>query len=291
MEDLIRDDGLRLQILQELGQPPALWERGETLFWDDPYISQQMLAAHLDPHTDAASRRPETIARSVEWLIAALPLAAGQRVLDLGCGPGLYATQLARRGLRVTGVDYSRNSIAYARGQAQSDGLEIEYVCQNYLELDCREQYEAALLIYGDFCVLADAERDRLLGNVWRALKPGGQFVFDVSTRRLHGRVRERSGWRASAHGFWRPGWHLVLTQSFDYPEHDICVDQYVVIEANGRVSVYRNWFHDYAPETITPVLEAAGFKIRGIWGDLTGAPYVADAEWIGLVAEKGGKG
>jgi SAM-dependent methyltransferase len=249
-----------------------------------------MLAAHLNPHIDAASRRPETIQRSVEWLISELPLQAGQRVLDLGCGPGLYATQLAWRGLRVTGVDYSRNSIAYAQRQAQADGLEIEYVRQNYLELDYREQYDAALLIYGDFCVLADAERDRFLGNVWRALKPGGQFVLDVSTRRLHERVRERSGWQARAKGFWRPDWHLVLTQSFDYPAQDVCVDQYVIIEADGRVSVYRNWFHDYALETITPVLEAGAFKIRSVWGDLTGAPYAADSEWIGLVAEKGGK-
>ena len=45
----------------QLTEAPPLFEPGETLFWDDPHISAQMLAAHLDPNTNAASRVPETI--------------------------------------------------------------------------------------------------------------------------------------------------------------------------------------------------------------------------------------
>ena len=67
-------------------------------FWDHPCIGRQMLAAHLDPHTDAGSLRPETIARMVDHLVGALRLGHDDRLLDLGFGPGLHATagRLAR---------------------------------------------------------------------------------------------------------------------------------------------------------------------------------------------------
>jgi SAM-dependent methyltransferase len=278
---------LSLDTLQQLSVRPPLFAPGEALFWDDPHISQQMLAAHLDPATEAASRPPDVIDRTVNWLIEVLPLKPGDTVLDLGCGPGLYTQRLARRGLRVTGIDYSRRSIDYARQVAAEHGLSIDYRYQNYLTLDEEPQYDAVLLIYGDLCVLSPEKRDALLDRVHRALKPGGQFVFDVTTRRLRARLGVKNGWYVAESGFWKPGPHLVLEQGFDYPEHDTYLDQYIVIEADGRLSVYRNWFLDYSPQTITPVLEARGFVVRGVWGDLTGLPYTPGSEWIGLVAQK----
>jgi SAM-dependent methyltransferase len=130
----------------------------------------------LNPKNDLASRRPETIVRSVSWLVETLGFGAGSAVLDLGCGPGLYAAQLVQHGLKVTGVDYSRRS--------------IEHGYQNYLHLADSEQYDAVLLIYGDFCPLSPDERHQLLHNVHQTLKPGGFFILDVTTRehrKLHG--------------------------------------------------------------------------------------------------------
>lgn len=274
-------------LLYTLHQPPPLFEPGEPLFWDDPHISQQMLAFHLDPATEAASRSPQAIERIVHWLIETLPLAPGAAVLDLGCGPGLYAARLAQRGLGVTGIDYSRRSIAYARQYAAEHGLAIDYRCQDYLTFEDEARYDAVLLIYGDLCPLAPAARDSLLGRVRRALKPGGAFVCDVTTRACRARHGLKNHWYAAESGFWRPGPHLVLEHGFDYPEHDIYLDQFIVIEANGALSVYRNWFQDYTPASITAVLDAQGFTVRGTWADLAGTPYTPGAEWIGVIAER----
>jgi SAM-dependent methyltransferase len=250
-------------------------------------ISAQMLAFHLDPNIDAASRSPDTIDRSVEWIVATAGLQAGATVLDLGCGPGLYAYRLAGKGLRVTGVDYSHRSIAYAASYAIEHGLEISYRYQNYLELTDENQYDAVLLIYGDFCPLSPSQRALLLQNVLRALKPEGRFVLDVSTRECRKRHASRNAWRALENGFWKPGPHLLLEDGFDYPAQSIWLDQAVVIEADGKISVYRNWFQDYTPESITAELEAGGFAVESLWGDLTGTPYTVDSEWIGLVTQK----
>jgi SAM-dependent methyltransferase len=248
-----------------------------------------MLAFHLDPEVDAASRSPETIDRAVDWIATTLGLRPGEAVLDLGCGPGLYASRLAGRGLRLTGVDYSHRSIAYAADYARQHGLDINYRYQNYLELADEAQYDAALLIYGDFCPLNPEQRALLLQNVRRALKPGGFFVLDVSTSECRKHHGNRNGWRLVESGFWKPGPHLLLEDGFDYPAQSIWLDQAVVIEENGKLSVYRNWFQDYTPETITAELQTGGFTVESLWGDLTGTPYSEGSEWIGLVARKAG--
>lgn len=278
---------MNVDFIRQLQERPAPFTPGEPLFWDDPHISAQMLKAHLDPGNDLASRRPETIQRSVNWVIATLGLEAGASVLDLGCGPGLYAARLAEQDLHVTGVDYSRRSIDYAMQYARQNNLDIQYRYQDYLTLEDEGQYDAALLIYGDFCPLSPAQRSRLLGNVRRALKPGGHFVLDVTTRVHRQQHGSHNGWYAAETGFWKPGPHLVLEEGFDYPEQSIYLDQAIVIEGNDQVSVYRMWFQDFTRETITNELNNGDFALLSVWSNLYGTPYAADTEWIGIIAQK----
>ncbi len=273
-----------LDLICQLQEKPAPFETGEAHFWTDPHIATQMLAFHLDPTQEAASRKPETISRITDWIASTVGLKPGDAVLDLGCGPGLYAERLAQAGFNVTGVDFSQNSIDYATAQARQKQLPIRYRCQNYLELDEPAQYAAVLLIYGDYCPLSPAQRAKLLANVRRALKPDGCFIMDVTTSRCREKYGLKNGWYAAGGGFWKPGPHLVLEQGFSYPD-DLFLDQYTVIEADGEISVYRNWFQDYTPETIRAELSAGGFAVESLWGDLTGQPYTPDSEWIGVVA------
>jgi SAM-dependent methyltransferase len=283
----IRADALRLERLLEVCQRPAPFEPGAQLFWDDPYISQQMLAAHLDPDTDAASRRPQVIEQTVQWLVSHLTLQQGDSILDLGCGPGLYCERFSRYGLAVTGIDYSHRSIAYATARAAEAGLAIRYLWGNYVHLDYPAGLDAVFMIYGDLCVLPPTARDIVLRKVHVALKEGGHFVCDVSTRRHRQHVGLRKSWRVVESGFWRPVPYLVLEQGFDYPEQDLYLDQYIVVTGDGRMAVYRNWFQDYTLETITSVLRERGFSVRAAWSDLSGTAYDPGAAWIGIVARK----
>ena len=266
-----------------LQEKPSPFTPGDAMFWTEPHIAKQLLAAHLDPSTEAASRPPEVIQAMVDWLVPALGLKPGNSVLDLGCGPGLYAARLAQKGLRVSGVDFSQNSIDYARESARRQGLEIDYRCMDYLSLADEQRYDAVLLIYGDFCPLSPQQRSRLLANVSQVLKPGGRFALDVTTPVLRKRAGAKNGWYAADGGFWRPGPHLALEQGFAY-EGDIYLDQYTVIDEGGRATVYRNWFQDYSPESIRAELEAGGFVVEGLFGDLAGAPYQPGSEWIGVI-------
>jgi SAM-dependent methyltransferase len=279
--------GLKLANLIRLQEKPALFAPGEREFWTDPHISQQMLAAHLDPNTDAASRRPETIQKSVDWIVKILQLKPGDSLVDLGCGPGLYASRFARHGLHVTGVDFSKNSINYAINAARREGLDITYLCENYHSLDDESCYDAALLIYGDFCPLSPEQRTRLLANVRQALKPGGHFVLDVTTPILRRKLGLKNGWYVAESGFWKPVPHLVLEHGFAY-EGDVYLDQYIVIEGDGKISIYRNWFQDYTAEAIRFELQENGFEVESLWSDLIGTPSEPDSDWIGVIARPG---
>jgi SAM-dependent methyltransferase len=278
---------LNLDKLLRLQQKPEPFTPGEPLFWNDPHISKQMLAAHLSQNTDLASRRQETIDATVRWLVDYLKLKIGQTVLDLGCGPGLYATRLAQQGLQLTGVDYSQNSIEYATRAADEMGLPIIYRYQDYLTITDTAQYDLALLIYGDYCPLNPEQRSQLMQNVLRALKPGGYFVLDVTTRAGRAKWEQKNGWYVVESGFWKPGPHLVLEEGFDYPEQDIYLDQSIVIEADGKLSVYRNWFQDIDQRSITAELTRADLRADSLWNDLLGTPFSEGGDWIGVVAQK----
>jgi len=77
-----------------------------------------------------------------------------------------------------------------------------------------------------------------------------------------------------------------VLEQGFSYAD-DIYLDQYIVIEQDGKMTVYRNWFQDFTAQRIRDELEAAGFSVVGLWSDLRGTPLRENSEWIGAIARK----
>jgi SAM-dependent methyltransferase len=276
---------LNVRALQRLYQKPPPFAPGERLFWDDPHISRQMLAAHLDPDADAASRKPEVIDDTVRWLLEYLDLHTGDAVLDLGCGPGLYCERFSRAGLAVTGIDYSRRSVEYAKAKAAKHHLAIHYVYGDFLVTPFPRGLSAILLIYGEFCVLPDDRRDALLRKVRMALRDGGHFIFDVTTRHLRQHVGARNSWSVAEERFWCAFPHLVLTLGFGYPEDDLYLDQYIVLTETGDLRVYRSRFHGYSLETLTQVLHAQGFAVREAWSDLEGSAYDSTGEWIGIAA------
>ena len=99
-------------------RPEPFAENTIRALWTRPYLARKMLEYHLSQDTDHSSRRIVEIERIVAWLDDQLDLT-GKRIIDLGCGPGLYVSRLARTGARVTGVDFSPRSIEYARERVQ----------------------------------------------------------------------------------------------------------------------------------------------------------------------------
>ena len=107
--------------------PPQPWADGEKIPWHEPAFSRRMLAEHLSQAHDAASRRLAIIDQHVAWINRELLSHGPARILDLGCGPGLYTEQLARLGHECVGIDFGPASIEYAKEQAAANNLNIDY--------------------------------------------------------------------------------------------------------------------------------------------------------------------
>ena len=73
----------------------------------------------------------------------------------------------------MTGVDFSQRSIDYAKKSAVKNNLNIEYLYENYLDMELNRLFDAAVMIYCDYGVLSTDDRGKLLQNVYRHLKPG----------------------------------------------------------------------------------------------------------------------
>lgn len=161
------------RLLNILQHRPAPYERETYPFWDDAHISKGMLEAHLSPDTEAATRKPDFVHRSAQW-IAGLAQGSRPRLLDLGCGPGIYAELFHEAGFDVTGIDFSRRSIEYAQDQSEEKGSGIKFICSNYLGIDYDNVFDIITLIYCDLGVLSPTDRALLLAKIHQALKPGG---------------------------------------------------------------------------------------------------------------------
>lgn len=164
---------MELHKIVKATQKPEIYSKGTSAIWTDEYISDRLLEVHLNPDIELASRKATTIAQTVDWIVEKVQ-GKGLEILDLGCGPGLYAEKLTEKGHQVTGVDFSSISIRHATESATQKKLDINYRHQNYLELDDEGHYDLVMMIFTDFGVLMPEERRRFLKNVHRALKPGG---------------------------------------------------------------------------------------------------------------------
>lgn len=283
-------DSSKIQIdfdlLSIISGKPEPFAKGEKLFWNDEHISKQMLEAHLDQERDAASRRHATIKKTCDWIASKLQLPENAEVVDLGCGPGLYCSLLGEMGYKVTGIDYSKRSLEYARQSASEKGLVIDYIYEDYLNMDYIDKFDLALMIYYDFGVFSNDERDMLLRKIWSALKHNGIFVFDLMTPK--GNQEEKSGWSVFEEGgFWSSKPYIELFRSFYYEEEKALLRQHAIIEENGKTRVFRLWDRYYSVEDITSVLNRAGFEVIDTYNDLAGSRYQETSEAIGIVTRK----
>ncbi len=240
---------------------PDLYEKGSAVMWTDEYISEQLLQVHLNPELDLASRKDAAITKTVEWILEQVKTDDSIRILDLGCGPGLYTEKLAAKGHNVTGVDFSRFSIEYAWEETNNNGSGITYINSNYLELELEENsFDLVMMIYTDFGVLLPDERTILLSKVQKALKPGGIFIFDViSDKELPKRVTPDS-WDAADKGFWKSEPYIALSRSFLYEEEKVILYQHIIIDEKNDAKIYRFWTHHFSHNELNRILNSTGF-------------------------------
>lgn len=111
----------------------------------------------------------------VPYFERALSGFAGKRILDVGCGGGIFAEALAHRAAQVIAFDASARSIDAAREHAKQSGVEIDYRVARAEEFDSDETFDAVIAV--DVLEHVD-DLDRTLDVCADALRPGGLLGF-----------------------------------------------------------------------------------------------------------------
>ena len=156
--------GLSYKELKEINSRPTPFQfyTADEL-WANEHTSKQMLEYHINEAIDVSSRNKIFIERSVEWIVSHFGIDRQTAIADFGCGPGLYTTPFAEREADVTGIDFSERSIRYARETAARKALDIDYVCQDYLEFETKKRFDLITMIMCDFCALSPMQRKKML--------------------------------------------------------------------------------------------------------------------------------
>jgi len=265
---------------------PKVYTPNDVNFWNDKHISDQMLKAHLNPFYEGASRKVNFIEKSVTWIKKIVPPSKYCQLLDIGCGPGLYAERFTMAGFQVTGIDFSERSIDYAQNSAANQGLNIVYKYQDYLELDVSNIFDFATLIYCDYGALSTQSRQIVMQNIYRALKPGGKFLLDVFSMVKYNSFEEIQTWDICLNGgFWSTEKYLALNGSYKYPDN-VTLEQTTIITNDG-IKNYYIWNCYFTKESLIREAQKAGFKAVEIFGDVAGKAYAQDSITIAILLEK----
>lgn len=267
--------------LEALTRRPALFEDWDTAaLWADPHVSERMLALHLDDESALASRTFAEIEAMAAWINRAISLD-GKDVLDLGCGPGLYAARFQSHGARVIGMDLSERSVKYARESGVPGARFVHGSYHDTPLLTC----DVATLIYGDVCAMPRASRIALFRRVRQSLRDGGAFVLDAFTPAL---LQDREETFVCARdlddGFWAPSPYFGFKQTFLYPDEASILDRYLIVEPD-RTRTVNTWLQALTPDQLLAELDEAGLAAEPPKDVATGLDWDERSPMFALIA------
>jgi len=239
---------------------PAPWDEGDNIPWHEPAFSERMLREHLSQSHDAASRRIEIIQQHVEWIHNDVLHSKPSRILDLGCGPGLYCRELALRGHTCAGVDFAPASIRHARDITR--GLPCEFIFADLREADFGSGFDLVMQIYGEINVFKPADALHILSKAHEALNAAGTLLLEVHT---HDVVRQMgqapATWSSHERGLFSDAPHLYLRESdWDEPAQ-VATKRHIIIDATtAQVTRYASSIQAYDETGYRALLHDAGF-------------------------------
>ena len=215
---------------------------------------------------------PEHSEREAESVARLLAVPSGAEVLDVPCGGGRLSLALARRGYKLTGVDWSPEFLAHARSLDTAHGVTWER--RDMRDLPWRERFDGAFCLGNSFGYLDDEGNAAFLRAVAAALKPGARFVLETPMvlENLLGHLKDRPWWKVG-------DVHLLVANHYDHTRTRLEIEYTFV--SNGRVDVRSGSHRAYSYRELVELIEAAGFTVE------LAEPWTREAHTVSFVATR----
>lgn len=274
--------------LEDINKRPKPYQFYTALeLWTDEHTSKKMLDYHLNAEIDASSRNINFINKSADWIFKKFNLSEKSKIIDFGCGPGLYTTLFAKKGINVTGVDFSKRSLEYAMQTAKNEGLHINYVHKNYLEFETADKYNLITMIMCDYCALSPKQRKTMLGKFKSLMKDDSSILLDVYSLNSFDNKEEVAVYELNQlSNFWSPDDYYCFLNTFKYNEEKVALDKYTIVEKN-RMRIVYNWMQYFSIDTLRKEFEDNDLNITELYSDVSGSPYNKKAMEIAIIAKK----
>lgn len=268
---------------------PQPWTEGEKIPWHESVFSERMLAEHLSQEHDAASRRSNIIDQQVNWIHQELLDRSPSKILDLGCGPGLYTQRLARLGHACLGIDFAPAAIEYAKSQADAENLPCRFVLEDIREADYGQGYGLVMLIYGEFNVFRPEDARKILQKAFLSLNSKGLLLLEPHTFETVKRLGESSAhWYSSENGLFSSGPHIVLQENYWDSEKKVSMERYYILDAeSGQVVTHSASIQAYTLDDYFYMLRECGFGKIEIYPSLLGESHQNQDEFLVIAAQK----
>ena len=203
---------------------------------------------------------PQATQAEAEFVIDAMNLAPGAQVLDLGCGYGRHAMELAARGFHVVGLDLSTPLLVRGGEEAHRRNLTINFVRGDMRELDFENQFDGAYCVFSTFGYFDDETNKKTLQNVCRALKPNGKVCVEILNRDYVIADLPTRVW-------WEGDGCVVLEEvELNYFSSRIQVNRSVVFD-DGRQLEQEISVRAYSLHEVGKLMHAAGFRVLEVSG------------------------
>jgi SAM-dependent methyltransferase len=203
---------------------------------------------------------PQATQGEAEFVIETMSLAPGSSVLDLGCGYGRHAMELAARGIHVVGLDLSTPLLVRGGEEAHRRGLTINFVRGDMRELDFDNQFDATYCLFSTFGYFDDETNKKTLSNVAKALKPGGKLLVEILNRDyIIADLPTRVWWEGD-------GCVVLEEVELNYFSSRIQVNRSVVFD-DGRQLEQEISVRAYSLHEVGKLMHAAGFRVLEVSG------------------------
>jgi len=200
------------------------------------------------------------------FLFDSLELKQGSRVLDVPCGEGRLALQLAQRGCQLTGIDITDELLDLARRRAKEIDVEITWFQGDMRDLPWQQEFDAAYCM-GSFGFFDDAGNEAFVKAVGRSLRTGGKFVLEVhfTAEGWLPRFQERSWWRAG---------NVLCVQEQTYNYVDSRLEIMWTLIHEGKQEKKPSSFRVYTYRELTELLAGAGFGKFQAYSSVQSEPF-----------------
>lgn len=226
----------------------------------------------------------EQVRTEVDWIEHALGTESGASILDLACGAGHHAAELALRRYDVTGLDLSAAMLGRAAESANALGASVKWAQADMAQMEFEESFDAAYCVGTSFGLFDDERNAEVARRLHRALKPHGTFLLQVLNR---DHVIQRQPAMA-----WFEGDACVCMEdtSFNFITSRLNVKRTMIFD-DGRQREIEYSVRLYSLHELGQVLHQAGFRILEVSGHprTPGAFFGASSRELIILAQKRG--